>query len=136
MRLRIFNSVIMFLLMLVFFPERPQAATLLVTNTNDSGTGSFRSTIDNANTHSGLDTIKFAIPGGGVHTIQPLSALPTITDPVVIDGYTQPGASPNTNPVGSGLNTVLMIELDGGNAGDNVDGLHITAGNSQTCRDQ
>ena len=46
--------------------------------------------------HAGLDTIAFAVPGVGPHTIQPLSALPTVTDMVVIDGYTQPGASPNT----------------------------------------
>ena len=31
--------------------------------------------------------------------------------PVVIDGFTQPGAQPNTNPTG-GLNAVLKIELD------------------------
>ena len=35
---------------------------------------------------------------------------------MIIDGFTQPGASPNTNATG-GLNTVLMIELNGSNAG-------------------
>ena len=35
------------------------------------------------------DTIDFAIPGAGVHTITRTRALPTITDPVIIDGYTQ-----------------------------------------------
>ena len=34
------------------------------------------------------DRIHFAIPGTGLHTITPASALPTITDPVVIDGNT------------------------------------------------
>ena len=72
------------------------------------------------------DNIKFNIdastdpgcnPGTGVCTIQPALDLPTITDPVVIDGYTQPGASANTNPVGAGLNTVLKIILDGSVAG-------------------
>ena len=38
-----------------------------------------------------------------------------ITDPVVIDGYTQPGSSPNT--LANGDNAVLLIELDGSNAG-------------------
>ena len=32
--------------------------------------------------------------------LQPAGTLPEITDSLVIDGYTQPGASPNTNPEG------------------------------------
>src|SRR5439155_27370938 len=43
-----------------------------VTNTNDSGTGSLRQAITDANVAGG--TITFIIPGGGVHTISPLSA--------------------------------------------------------------
>ncbi len=66
----------------------------------------------------GTDTIDFDIPGTGVHTIAPTSPLPVITDPVTIDGYTQPGSAPNTNPVGQGLNGTLLIEIDGENAGD------------------
>ena len=50
-----------------------------------------------------------------MQTISPLTALPTITDPVIIDGYTQPGASANTLAVGD--NAVLLIELNGANAG-------------------
>jgi hypothetical protein len=49
---------------------------------------------------------------------------------VVIDGYTQPGASPNTNGPSLGTNAVLMIELDGSRAGAGTDGLLITADNS------
>ncbi|MEZ4622232.1 MAG: CSLREA domain-containing protein [Caldilineaceae bacterium] len=73
------------------------------------------------------DQIHFAIPGVGLHTIQPLSALPAITDPVIIDGYTQPGASANTLAVGN--NAVLQIELDGTNAGPG-DGLALRTSNS------
>ena len=58
-----------------------------------------------------------------------MSAL-QIIDPVIIDGYTQPGATPNTNGPGEGLNTVLKIELDGTNAGRGANGLYITGGNS------
>src|SRR5262249_35843790 len=54
------------------------------------------------------------------------SALPTITDPVVIDGYTQPGSSPNTLPDGD--DAVLLIELNRGDLG--IHGLTITAGDS------
>ena len=74
------------------------AATFTVTNTDDTGAGSFRQAILDANGSPGLDTIAFNIPGAGVHTISPATALPFITDPVIVDGYTQPGASPNTDP--------------------------------------
>ena len=60
---------------------------------------------------SSPNTIAFDIPGQGVHTIAPTSALPGIATPVVINGYTQPGSSPNTLTLGD--NAKLMIELDG-----------------------
>ena len=107
-----------------------QGATFTVTNTNDAGAGSLRQAILDANASAGLDTIDFTIPGTGPHTIQPASALPTITDPVVIDGNTQPGAGPNSNPITTGSNAVLMIELDGTSAGEDTNGLRIDAGSS------
>jgi hypothetical protein len=85
--------------------------TYTVTNTNDSGAGSLRKAIDDANANPGADTIAFNIPGAGVHTITPLTDLPQITDSVTIDGYTQPGSSVNTDPIAT--NAVLLIELDG-----------------------
>ncbi len=93
------------------------AATFTVTTNADSGAGSLRQAITDANAAAGADTIAFAIPGTGPHTIALASALPQITQPLTIDGYTQAGSSPNTNPVGQGLNTVLMVEVDGTNAG-------------------
>ena len=88
------------------------AATFTVTNTDDAGPGSLRQAILDAEGSAGADTIAFAIPGAGVHTITPLSLLPIISQPLTLDGYTQPGSSPNTNATG-GLNTVLQIEIDG-----------------------
>ena len=65
------------------------------------------------------------------YSIQPTSALPAITNPIVIDGYSQPGSIANTNPVGQGLNSVLKIEIDGENAGELSNGLiQITGGDS------
>jgi CSLREA domain-containing protein len=125
--------------MLMGSPTTAQAAatTFIVNSTNDVDDGtcdathcSLREAINAANANSGTDTIAFNISGAGPHTIQPASALPTITDPVIIDGYTQPGASPNTNGPGLGLNTVLKIELDGTDAGAFIHGLDITAGSS------
>jgi hypothetical protein len=72
-------------------------ATFTVTNTDDSGPGSLRQAILDANASAGFDTIAFDIPGGGVHTITPLSALPVISESVLIEGYSQPGASENGN---------------------------------------
>ena len=70
-----------------------------------------------------VDTIEFAIPGTGVQTIQPTSLMPPIAEAVVIDGYTQPGASPNTLAVGD--DAVLLIEIDGSLMG-NGDLLRVT----------
>lgn len=66
-------------------------STFAVTNTNDAGPGSLRQALLDANSNAGADQISFNIAGSGVHTITPHSALPTITDTVIIDGTTQPG---------------------------------------------
>ena len=92
------------------------AATFNVTNTFDSGPGTLRQAILDANASFGNDQITFAIPAPGVQTISLASGLPPITEPVLIDGYTQPGSSPNTNPVGQGLNAVLLVQIDGSGA--------------------
>ncbi len=107
------------------------AAIFTVTTTNDSGAGSLREAISNANAtvnSGGPDEIHFNIAGAGVHTIKPVSTLPAITDPVVIDGYTQTGSGPNT--LSNADNAVLLIELNGSAAGAGVSGLTINAGNS------
>ena len=100
------------------------AATFTVTNTADTGAGSLRQAILDANASVGFDTIAFNIPGTGVHTITPVTELPYLTDPASIDGYTQPGASPNTDSIGT--NAVILIELDGG--GTLGLGLNFTGG--------
>jgi hypothetical protein len=87
--------------------------TFTVTNTSDSGTGSLREAIGDSNASPGDNTIHFAIPGTGPFTIQLNSALPAITNPVILDGYSQFGASPNTNPPGQGFNSVLEIQISG-----------------------
>lgn len=86
-----------------------------------------REAINAANAHPGADTIAFAIPGGGVHTIQPSTALPVITEAVTIDGYTQTGASANTAAAGD--NAVLLIEISGASAPKGTSGIQIAASN-------
>lgn len=73
---------------------------------------SFREAIIGANNNPGPDTIAFNILGPGVQTITIVGpALPNVTDTVVIDGYTQPGSAPNTNPIDQSSNAVILIEL-------------------------
>ncbi len=94
--------------------------------TCDAAECTLREAITAANGHaneSERDRIEFAIPGSGLHTIIPMTALPAVTDPVVINGYTQPGASANTLIVGN--DAVLRIELNGNGAA--FTGLAITA---------
>ena len=74
------------------------------------------------------DTINFDIAGSGVDTILLQSSLPDITVPMTINGYSQPGSSPNTLAVGD--NTKILIELDGEFAGPVANGLVLTGGNS------
>ena len=74
---------------------------------------------------SGRNTIDFDIPGAGPFTISPTSALPAITSPAVVDGYSQPGARPNTNGPRQADNAVLLIELDGAGVASPSSGLDI-----------
>ena len=92
--------------------------TYIVTNTNDSGAGSLRQAIDSSNADAGdVDQIVFNIGAGGPQTIALLSPLSTVSQPVVIDGTTQPGFS--GTPV---------IELNG--TGISGTGLNVTGGNT------
>ncbi len=92
-----------------------------VDGTCDSTHCSLFEAVNAANFNSGPDTITFNIPssdqgcdGAGVCTIRPTSySLYLSDDETTIDGYTQPGASPNTNPFGQTINAVLKIVLDG-----------------------
>src|SRR5690242_1745573 len=109
--------------------SRLAPATFTVTSLADSGAGSLRQAVLDANAATGAtNTIRFALPGTGLHTITPQTPLPFITNPVVIDGYTQPGSSANTLTVGD--NAVLTVELNGALAGSTADGLTLTAGGS------
>ena len=75
--------------MLLAFPVGASAAgTFVVTNTNDSGDGSLRQAIIDANGAAG-GNITFNIPGA-TPTIPLQSPLPPITAPVVLDGLGSP----------------------------------------------
>ncbi len=115
------------------------AASITVNSTADPGDGvcngaqcTLREAIAAANADVLADGVTFNIPANsdpgcvpatGVCTITPVSALPAITQPAAINGYSQPGAGLNTMSMGN--NAVLKIEIDGTNAGT-TDGLRIT----------
>ncbi|HVF09587.1 MAG TPA: SwmB domain-containing protein [Abditibacteriaceae bacterium] len=105
------------------------AVAITVRNTNDNGIGSLRAAINYANATAAADRIVFAIPGSGLQTITLNTGLPAITAPVTINGYTQPGASPNTRAIGT--NAVLLIKLKFFNStgGPLPNGLSIAASN-------
>ena len=116
-------------LLLSLFASSLVASTFTVTNTADSGPGSLRQAILDANATPGADTIAFSIPGAGVHTIAPSSQLDTVSDAVTIDGYAQSGSAVNTDPVAT--NAVLTVELDGSAAGGAV-GLNFSTPGGQS----
>jgi hypothetical protein len=67
------------------------ATIYTVINTNNTGAGSLRQAIINANANPGADEIRFNIAGAGPHTITLTSALPTITESIIINGASQSG---------------------------------------------
>jgi hypothetical protein len=111
--------------------DRTLLSPYLVTTTADSGPGSLRDAITQINADTShtlypspgnpsVDEIDFAVTaasdtgggfnaGTGVATIAPQTYLPQITTAVFINGYTEPGASPNTLSVGD--NAVLKVQL-------------------------
>jgi hypothetical protein len=77
-----------------------------------AGTCSLRAALDECNRHSGPDTVNFALPGLAPQTIQLTLGKLTINQPgTTIDGYSQPGAHANTDPVIS--NALPGIDLRG-----------------------
>ena len=99
--------------------------TYTVTNTNNSGAGSLRQAITDANNNAGADTIVFSI-GSGVQTITLTSLLPSITGQVTIDGTTQSGFSGTPLIVITGGGTVTDgFQLYSGSDGSTIKGLVI-----------
>lgn len=131
------------LTLLILLSPLAQAATFAVDTSSDDGGAAFqactaapedcslRGAILRANAAADADTIGFDLPvtdagyqAATAHwRISPATALPDIqTGPLTLDGFTQPGAVPNTNPAGFPLGHALKIELHGPNP-SNTNGL-------------
>ena len=120
-------SIYTFIFAVLLFAVSPIATATMytVTNTGDNGgvnpaahagTGTLRQAIIDSNSDGGTqNVIEFDIPGTGPFVITVVTPLPMITSNVGIDGFSQPGTLANTNlPDEGGLNSQLMIEIDGG----------------------
>jgi uncharacterized repeat protein (TIGR01451 family) len=122
--------------------DTPPANIFTVTNTSDAiiavgpevtgPAGSLRAALYNSSQVTGTSSIVFNIPttdpgyntATGTFLIQPLSeaapgalndfALNPNNATIILDGYTQPGASPNT--LANGDNARILIQIDGGKA--------------------
>ena len=101
---------------------------ILDTAPGGGGQGSARQFLLNSNAIVGTNSSQFAIPtsdsgyngtGNGEYTITPVSAWPTLIDPLILDGTTQ-----------TGFVDQPIIEINGASAGAGVNGLTITAGGS------
>ncbi|HEX7313869.1 MAG TPA: carboxypeptidase regulatory-like domain-containing protein [Pyrinomonadaceae bacterium] len=109
------------------FTVCPAGSTLTVNTTDDGNDGScnaahcsLREAILTSNSTPGqAELIDFNIGGGGAQTIVLAAPLPSVTDPVTIDGTTQPG-----------FTNAPLVELNGAGAGGAIAGLNITGGGS------
>lgn len=102
-------------------PISASAVELKVVTLGDAGDGTcdatctLRDAIDDANQTAVLDTIVFEIPETPIALT---SALPGITDPVIIDGFSDSGSE--------------RVELDGTGAGVGADGLRLSIADDST----
>lgn len=128
--------------------RRALLATIVVTGTGDAvaadGVVTLREALTAASTNAasgdanagdpGLDRIEFNILGTGVHTITLATTSPlnvgrdSADEPVLIDGYSQPGAAANTNPIGAADNAVLKIEIRSSGTNTPAVGLSVRSG--------
>lgn len=123
---------VVLLFFVIFSPRLFAATTYTVTNNNDSGAGSLRQAIADANSNAGADQIDFAISGAGPHTIVLTTGGITITDQVKVNGLSQSGSICN------GTSSTLKVVIEGsgigvagaGANGTEINGLVFGAGTS------
>nr|MBA2488634.1 right-handed parallel beta-helix repeat-containing protein [Chloroflexota bacterium] len=88
---------------------------------------SLRAAVSESNNHPGADLITFGIGGSAIKRITVGSRIAINDDsgPTTIDGYTQPGSSPNTDPLIS--NAVIRVELVGTGETNRYPALFVTS---------
>ena len=94
------------------------ALVFTVTNTNNSGPGSFRQAVQDANTTPGPDQVEFNIAGPAPHVINLLSPVTFTDNQTTVDGTTQP-ANGYTGP---SPHIVLQGQVTTGQEGLSIEG--------------
>src|SRR2546426_6117770 len=92
-----------------------EAAIITVNTTNNAAPGPNETNLVMAlNQLSDGDTVQFNIPGNGPFYLRtPAAGYRYITNNnIAIDGYSQPGSAPNTNPILAANNARIQIVLD------------------------
>jgi hypothetical protein len=101
-----FPPVAAFVLLALFAGAVPAAAAVFTVTTNaNTGPGSLRQAILDANLTVASDEIRFNLPSGQ-HVITPATSLPAMTSPVDVNGTSQPGYA-----------SAPIVELNGATAG-------------------
>ncbi|MBX3065178.1 MAG: right-handed parallel beta-helix repeat-containing protein [Anaerolineae bacterium] len=129
-RFRFFRYLVIFAFALAIFTipaiSKAQGTTFTVSNTNDSGAGSLRQAILDANSTVGKDTINFSL-AGTLPTISLLSPLPSLTDSAgtIIDALPSGGSVCAAQVIISGTSASASygLRLEGG--GNTLLGLNI-----------
>jgi hypothetical protein len=119
------SALLSFLLLagLLILPAASASATsFVVMNVSDSGEGSLRQAILDANDNPGADDITFAIGGFRPLIISPSTPLPAITEQVSIDASTESGSSC------VGWPPTLRVSIEGFSAPASASGLTVTGG--------
>lgn len=106
--IKLYPAITLLLCWLLCWSVQAKANVYTVTTTSDAGAGSLRTAMTSANTHIGLDTIQFNIgillntfESSGLNSwavIKVNTVLPTITDPVLINGFTQTSLNSGSMP--------------------------------------
>uniref|UniRef100_UPI0018E525C7 beta strand repeat-containing protein n=1 Tax=Pleomorphovibrio marinus TaxID=2164132 RepID=UPI0018E525C7 len=127
----IFFTVLMFMSFFAYAQN-----TYIVNSTADDGsTGTLRWAINQANTSALNDNINFSIPGTGPHTILLVSSLPTIINPVQLDGSTQAGYTTGSPSIMIDGNDVAVygFRFSGSSSGSVVKGLGMVGFSSNSA---
>jgi predicted outer membrane repeat protein len=110
----------------VLFAPAADAANIVVTNLNDSGDGSLRDAIIEANGNGEADVITFAAGLSG--TIELVSDLEIVDEALEIQG---PGANVITVDGQDGDNAFYLFSFDEPNTPVTISGLTVTGGNDE-----
>ncbi len=104
-----------------------RANTYTVTNTADSGAGSLRQAITDANANPGADVIDFSVSG----TVTLLSLLPAIAEETDLSALTPTQAGANFVIDASGF--AVGLDFNGLHTGSSVEGIGVTGDASTIC---